>query len=84
MQSPVERSRAMVELGRVQQSDVEPWQSYVYSSRLKYSHGRVIRLKQSEVEPWQNYVESSRVKYSLGRVIRVKQSEVEPWQSDEE
>ena len=32
----------MVELGRVKYSELETWQSYVESSRVKYSHDRFI------------------------------------------
>ena len=77
MQSQVMCSGAM-------QNDVEPWESYVLSSRVKQSDDRVIyslvelsramvmlcRVQLSEVEPWQSYVESSRVKQSHGRVMQ--------------
>ena len=76
---------------RVQQSEVNPWQGYVESSREKQTHGKVIenhvessramlelcRVKQTEVDPWQTYVESSTVKQSHGRVM---QSQVKTWQ----
>ena len=52
MQCEVEQSRVMVDLRRIQQREVEPWQSYVESSRMKYSHGvELCRVQQSEVEP---------------------------------
>ena len=46
------------------QSEVQPWQSYTESTRVKYSDGRVM----------QNKVEEGRVKVEL---CLVKQSEVE-------
>ena len=49
-QNYVDSSRVnvdMVELCRVQQSEVEPWQSYVDQSSVKYNHGRVM---QNQVE----------------------------------
>ena len=58
----------MVEKRRVQQSEVQPWQSYVESSREKQTDGRDM---QSQVE----------VVTAMVELRRVKQIEVEPWQS---
>ena len=46
----------MVWLGRVKWSEVEPWYSQVYveSSRVKYSHGRVMT---SQVESSKDMVD---------------------------
>ena len=64
----------MVEVYTVKYSEVEPWQGYVESNSVKWSHGSVMqslvnqihgRSTQSlvdELKPWQIYVESSRVK----------------------
>ena len=69
MYTQVEESRAMVELYIVKQSEVDPWQCYVESSRVKYSLCSIMYSEQSEVEPWQSNVESSRVKQSYGRIM---------------
>ena len=67
---------------------VQQWQTYVESSRVKQSDGRVMqnevdggramvevrRVKQSEVGPWESDVESTKVKQSHGSVM---QSQVE-------
>ena len=60
----------MAELYRVQESEVQPWQSNVGSSRVKYSvMVEKRRVQQSEVEPWQSNVESHRVKQCDGKVM---------------
>ena len=60
----------MVQLCTVKQIEVEPWQSYVESSRVKQTHGRIMQSLVDEVEPWQIYVESNRVKQNHGTVMQ--------------
>ena len=35
----------MIELCRVKEGEVEPWQSYVESSKMEQSHGRYMQIE---------------------------------------
>ena len=91
MLSQVKLSRAMVELCRVKKRELDPWQSYVDSSRVKYIHGRFMQNQVEEgramVDFCRDMVEYCRVQYSevepwQSNVESLQQSEVEPWQSN--
>ena len=76
--------RAIIELSRANQSQVESWQSTVECSRVKQSQVESSRVEQSHGRVQQSVVGSSRVEQSHSRVkqsqvesSRVKQSRVE-------